>query len=86
MPDINPAPENGDDEARRLRERVVELEQKLEQAEARESESRQAVYDLIGYLFPYQSPTADEIREMMDSPRGQSLLEIIEEYEQNIRG
>jgi hypothetical protein len=36
---------------------------------------------LLEYILPYQTPTIEEIKDMVESPRGQPLLEIIAEYE-----
>ena len=35
----------------------------------------------LGSLVPYTTPTEEELHDMLHGPRGQPLLEVIEEYE-----
>jgi len=35
----------------------------------------------LASLVPYTPPTEEELRDMLHGPRGQPLLEVIEEYE-----
>ena len=35
----------------------------------------------LASLVPYTTPTEEELRDMLHGPRGQPLLEVIEEYE-----
>ena len=35
----------------------------------------------LASLVPYTTPTEEELHDMLHGPRGQSLLEVIEEYE-----
>jgi hypothetical protein len=40
----------------------------------------------LSSLIPYTPPSEEELRDMLESPRGQPLLEIIEEYEKKYLG
>jgi hypothetical protein len=40
----------------------------------------------LASLVPYTPPTEEELRDMLHGPRGQPLLEVIEEYEKKYLG
>ena len=40
----------------------------------------------LASLVPYTPPTEVELHDMLHGPRGQPLLEIIEEYEKKLLG
>jgi len=40
----------------------------------------------LASIVPYTSPTEEELHDMLHGPRGQPLLEIIEEYEKELLG
>jgi hypothetical protein len=40
----------------------------------------------LGSVVPYTRPTDEEVYDMMHGPRGQPILEIIEEYEKKLTG
>jgi hypothetical protein len=40
----------------------------------------------LASLVPYTPPSEEELRDMLHGPRGQPLLEVIEEYEKKYLG
>jgi hypothetical protein len=56
-----------------LLSRVKDLEQQVA--------SLKADRGSVGWYVPYTPPTEDELHDMLHGPRGQPLLEVIEEYE-----
>jgi hypothetical protein len=58
--------------------RLNTLEQKVEALQARRP--------TLASLIPYTPPTEEELHDMLHGPRGQPLLEVIEEYEKKYLG
>lgn len=59
--------------------RVTGLEQEVAALKARRGS--------LGSLVPYTTPTEEELHDMLHGPRGQSPLEVLEEYERKyLRG
>lgn len=69
-----------------LREEVERLRTQLAKTTAEATEYRRAAYAMLNQLVPYIPPTAEELHDLMHGPRGQPLLEIIEEYERRAGG
>ncbi|WP_439630257.1 hypothetical protein [Gemmata sp.] len=40
----------------------------------------------LGSLVPYTPPTEEELQDMLHGPRGQPILQVIEEYERKYLG
>jgi len=47
----------------------------------REVGALRAARPSLASLVPYTRPTEEELQDLLHGPRGQSLLEVIEEYE-----
>jgi len=52
----------------------------------REVAALRSVRPSLGSLVPYTPPTDEELQDMLHGPRGQPLLEVIEEYEKKYLG
>ena len=67
--------------------RLADLEAELAKTRAERDEFKAAAYSFLGQLIPYEPITEEEIHDMLHGPRGQPIMEIIEEYEQKyLRG
>jgi hypothetical protein len=69
-----------------LRREVERLRQQLAKATAEAGEYRRAAYAMLNELDPYVPPTDEELRELVHGPRGESLLDVIKEYERRLNG
>jgi hypothetical protein len=67
-----------------LRKRLDELERELSRTRAERDEFKASTYELLGKVFPFVPPTAEEIHDMLYGPRGQPIIEIVEEYERKL--
>lgn len=61
--------------------RIAALEAELARVTFERDALKSTTYALLERLFPYRTPTPEEIQEMMHGPRGESLAEIVSEYE-----
>jgi molecular chaperone GrpE (heat shock protein) len=69
------------EDADELRRQVADLTDKLARKTAEADEYRRSMYALLDRALPYVRPTDEELHDMMHGPRGQSILEVIEEFE-----
>ncbi|MFO0806522.1 MAG: hypothetical protein U0791_25745 [Gemmataceae bacterium] len=69
------------DELEALKRENADLRQKLE----RSNELHRLNNEWLVSQHPYEPMTEAEIHEMLHAPRGESLLQIVEEYERSIR-
>lgn len=67
-----------------LTKRLANLERELAETRAERDEYKASTYSLLGELFPFVPPTDEEIHDMMYGPRGQPIIEIIEELERKM--
>ena len=78
-----PTQSGGSDELDALKRENDTLRQKLERATSEAKEYRAAAYEFLDQIFPYVPPTEEELHELIHGPRGQSPLEVLEEFEKN---
>ena len=69
-----------------LKKENAELREKLARAKFEADMYRGEVYRRFNELNPYVPPTAEEIHEMLHGPRGQSPMEVLEEFEKKYPG
>lgn len=69
------------EDADELRRQVADLTDKLARKTAEADEYRQSVFALLNIVDPYVRPTDEELHDMMHGPRGQSILDVIAEFE-----
>ena len=74
------------DEADNLRREVADLTEKLARKTEEAEEYRQSMYALLEKIDPYIRPTDEELHDMMHGPRGQSILDVIAEFERLVPG
>lgn len=69
------------EDADELRRQVADLTEKLARKTAEADEYRQSVFALLNIVDPYVRPTDEELDDMMHGPRGQSIMDVIAEFE-----
>jgi hypothetical protein len=69
-----------------LQKQLDEAERELAKTRAERDEYKAAAYSFLGQLIPYEPMTPEEAHEMMYGPRGQPIIEIIEELERELKG
>ena len=69
-----------------LRKRLDELEGELARTRAERDEFKASTYELLAQVFPYEPISEEELHDMLHGPRGQPIIEIVEEYERKLRG
>lgn len=89
MPDATPpAPDPEKPTVEALEREIAELRFRLDRKTREADIYRETVYDLYRDKFPYVPMTEDEARELMStppSPPGESIREILEEYERRLQ-
>ena len=69
-----------------LRKRIDELEWELSRTRAERDEYKASTCELLNQVFPYEPISEEELHDMLHGPRGQPIIEIVEEYERKLRG
>lgn len=69
------------DDVEALKKENAALREKLERARFEADMYREEAYKRFNELNPYVPPTEEEIHDMLHGPRGQSPLEVLEEFE-----
>lgn len=67
-------------EAERLKARIAELEERLKRVSLERELYKETVNSYLRTL-PFTPPTEEELEEMVNGPRGESIREIIEQLE-----
>ena len=71
-------------EVEQLRQQIAELQKQLETTRAQRDEFKSMAYEMLEKLDPYVPPTPEELQDMLHGPRGQSILEIVAEFEKEL--
>lgn len=80
---VNPETQPNDENAAR---EIAALRAELAAVKAERDQYRSAVIALLDQIDPYVPPTEDELNDMLHGPRGQPLLEVIAEFEAELKG
>ena len=69
-----------------LKQENAELRERLAKSQFETEMYRKAAYEMLEKFDPVPPLTDEEIAEAISAPRGEPLVEIIEEYERELRG